>query len=133
MRPLRRCLTGLFAIMTASFTSASEQAGIEPPPASPFHLSARPWRPLSTPRSQYLDAIEGICRFTVKHQDASGAVIDAFLHREHQYSTPYFAFAVGLLVREGRAADLLEPGSRAMDHATARFARGNAGIPDEHG
>ena len=84
-------------------------------------------------RAKYLDAIEGLCRFTIRHQDARGAVIDPFLRREHQYSTPYFAFAVGTLVEAGRARDLLEHGVAALDHATECFASGNRGIPDAHG
>src|SRR5271169_1809413 len=84
-----------------------------------YHLTARPWKPLGTPRERYLDAIEGDCRFTAKHQDASGAVIDPFLKREHQYATPYFAHAVGTLVEAGRAKDLLPSGVKAMEHATA--------------
>jgi len=107
-----------------------------PPDTGPevrFHLTARPWKPLALSRDKYLDAIEGICRFTVLNQDARGAVIDPFLHREHQYSTPYFAFAVGALVHAGRAADLLANGIRAMDHATECFAGGDPAIPDAHG
>ena len=102
-------------------------------PRIPFHLTARPWKPLDLPRERYLDAIEGVCRFTIRHQDKRGAVIDAFLGREHQYSTPYFAFAVGTLIHAGRARDLLDHGVAAMDHATECFARGGPGIPDAHG
>jgi len=102
-------------------------------PLLPFHLTARPWKPLNVPTKDYLDAVEGICRFTAKHLDARGAVIDPFLHREHQYSTPYFAVAVGVLIHSGRANDLLESGVRAMDHATECFAKGDKGIPDAHG
>ena len=98
-----------------------------------FHLTAWPWEPLCVSSNDYLDAIEGLCRFTAQHQDAEGAVIDPFLHREHQYSTPYYAFAVGALIHAGRGGDLLESGIRAMDHATACFAKGSAGIPDAHG
>jgi len=53
-------------------------------------------------------------------------VIDPFLHREHQYSTPYFAFAVGALHPRRRAGDLLSNGVRAMDHATECFAKGGS-------
>jgi len=98
-----------------------------------YHLTARPWNPLSVPREKYLDAIEGICRFTAKQQDERGAVIDPFLKREHQYSTPYYAYAVGLLIHQGRAKDLLASGALAMEHSTACFAEGSAGIPDQHG
>src|SRR4051794_33783846 len=72
-----------------------------------YHLTARTWQPLRIPRDRYLDAIEGVCRFSVRHQDPSGAVVDPFLHREHQYATPYFAHAVGTLLSAGRARDLL--------------------------
>jgi len=101
-------------------------------PTQPFHLTARPWKPLKISVKDYLDAVEGICRFTAQHEDARGAVIDPFLHREHQYSTPYFAVAVGALLHAGRANDLLEAGVRAMDHATEGFAKGHAGITDRH-
>jgi len=122
-----------FLAAIAGVISARAQDLPESLPQLPFHLTARPWKPLNIPRESYLDAIEGVCRFTVRHQDARGAVIDAFLHREHQYSTPYFAFAVGALIHAGRAKDILEKGVRAMDHATECFAKGNAGIPDAHG
>jgi hypothetical protein len=88
---------------------------------------------LNTPRNAYLDSVEGICRFTAKHLGPDGEVIDPFLKREHQYSTPYFAFAVGTLAHAGRAKDLLPHGIAAMDHATACFAKGAEGIPDNHG
>jgi hypothetical protein len=96
-----------------------------------YHLTAHPWKPLNIARDRYLDAIEGVCRFSVRHQDASGAIIDPFLHREHQYATPYFAYAVGVLVEAGRAHDLLASGIRAMEHATSCF--GSGAVPDNHG
>jgi hypothetical protein len=98
-----------------------------------YHLTARPWKPLGTPRSRYLDAIEADCRFTAQHQDVSGAVIDPFQKRELQYATPYFAYAVGTLVDAGCAEDLLPSGVQAMEHATACFAGGLDSIPDRHG
>jgi hypothetical protein len=98
-----------------------------------FHLTARPWQPLHTEPEKYLDVVEGICRFSVQHQDASGAIIDPFLKRELQYSTPYFAYAVGTLTAAGRARDLLPSGVKAMDHSTADFAGGRDAIPDRHG
>src|SRR5262245_8558584 len=123
------------AVATISGQDApAQQAEAKGPlPRQPFHLTARPWSPRNIPRTAYLDAIEGICRFTSRHQDARGAVIDPFLKREHQYSTPYYAFAVGTLLHAGRADELRESGIRAMDHATACFAGGTAGTPDRHG
>lgn len=98
-----------------------------------YHLTARPWQPLAIPSGQYLDAIEGVCRYSIAHQDPAGAIIDPFLKREHQYATPYFAYAAGTLIHAGRALDLLPYGVKAMDHATRCFAGGNAAIPDQHG
>ena len=98
-----------------------------------YHLTARPWKPIEIPREKYLDVIEGVCRFSVQHQGADGAIIDPFLKREHQYATPYFAYAVGTLVKAGRARDLLPNGIKAMEHATACFAGGQPAIPDQHG
>ncbi|HKJ66904.1 MAG TPA: hypothetical protein VKA68_03020 [bacterium] len=105
----------------------------EPSPEVCFHLTARPWEPLDISRDRYLDAIEGICRVAVRHQDENGAIIDPYLHREHRYSTPYYAFAVGALLEAGRATDLRNSGVRAMEHATRSFAGGSQGIPDAHG
>ncbi len=125
---------GLMLLLT--ITAFLQTAPLNIPEGLPrvrYHLTAKPWRPLAIPRSAYLDAIEGVCRFTAKQQDQRGAVIDPFLKREHQYSTPYYAFAVGLLVSVGRAPDLLQSGVRAMDHSTVCFAQGRTGIPDEHG
>jgi hypothetical protein len=98
-----------------------------------YHLTARPWKPLAVPREKYLDVIEGVCRFSVQHQNTDGAIIDPFLKREQQYATPYFAYAVGTLIRAGRARDLLPNGIKAMDHSTACFAGGQSTIPDQHG
>jgi len=93
-------------------------------PALNYRLTARPWHPLAIPSSAYLDRIEGECRFWIKHQDSKGALIDPIIGREWQYSTPYFAHAVGTLVSAGRGQDLLEAGILAMDHATGGLASG---------
>ena len=98
-----------------------------------FHLTAHPWQPLAISPDQYLDAAEGICRVAKQHQNEQGAIIDPYLQREHQYSTPYYAFAVGTLLSAGRAEDLLPSGILAMEHATKCFAEGSQRIPDAHG
>jgi hypothetical protein len=95
-------------------------------PQCRYHLTARPWAPLEIPPGRYLDRIEGECRFWARHQDPSGAIIDPFIHREWQYSTPYYAYAVGILAKAGRAKDLLPSGVLAMEHACRSFAAGKA-------
>jgi len=127
-------LAVLFCLLSAGFIRpACGDDGLEPAPLPRFHLTARPWKPLDITPAAYLEAVEGLCRFTAAHQDRSGAIIDPFLHREHQYATPYFGVAVGILMRAGRARDLWPCGVLAMDHACADFARGDAQIPDRHG
>jgi hypothetical protein len=95
-------------------------------PLSHYHLTARPWNPLNIPKTAYLDRLEGECRFWIKHQDSAGAIIDPFTNTETEYSTPYFAHALGTLLGQGRAMDLLSNGQKAMDHATSVFASGGA-------
>ena len=119
--------------MLAALAAALRAAAPAPVVLTGYHLTARPWKPLAIPKDKYLDAIEGVCRYSIRHQDAEGAIIDPFLKREHQYATPYFAYATGALIHAGRAPDLLPYGVRAMDHATKCFAGGNSAIPDQHG
>lgn len=98
-----------------------------------FHLTARPWHPLNTSADRYLDAIEGMVRVAARFQDSTGAIIDPYLGREHQYSTPYFAHALGTLLAAGRAQDLFNAGKAAMRRALADFSKGFQHIPDAHG
>jgi hypothetical protein len=119
----------LFALLLLLDSLAFGQAVVR----TDFHLTAYPWKPLEIPASRYLEAIEGICRFSARQQNAEGAIIDPFLHREHQYATPYFAYAVGTLLAAGRAPDLVGNGVRAMEHATENFSGGRDRIPDNHG
>jgi hypothetical protein len=98
-----------------------------------FHLASRPWVSLDITPKEMLDVIEGLCRFMAPLQNQQGAIIDPYLHREFQYSTPYFAFAVGTLVKSGRARDLLPNGIAAMESATRQMALGRQEIPDGHG
>ena len=115
-------------LLVSAWASCAAQTG-----TSNYHLTARPWTPLDISKDRYLDAIEGECRFTSKLQDPSGAIVDPFLNREHQYATPYFAHAVATLVHAGRAKDLLPYGIRAMEHATECFSKGTDAVPDKHG
>ncbi len=112
-------------LLTAAFCFAQLPDG--------FHLTARPWKSADVPAERYLEVIEGEARFASRLQDAHGAIIDPFLHIEHQYATPYFAYAVGTLIHEGRAKDLLPFGARAMEHATDCFGKGVNAIPEQHG
>lgn len=123
----------LFLLSTILSIPTQSQDKPDSLPTIQYHLTANPWQPLNIQPSAYLKAIEGICRVAVQFQDEHGAIIDPFLDREHQYSTPYFAFAVGTLIHAGEAMDLSEAGIKAMGHATKLVAGGSINIPDQHG
>ena len=101
--------------------------------ATHFHLAPRSTAAQPIADAEMLDMLEGLCRFTVPWQNTDGAVIDPYLHREFQYATPYFAFAVGTLVRAGHARNLLPHGVAAMERATRQLAGGRSAVPDQHG
>lgn len=130
------CAIGLATALLCGPALSLTPATAGPPddvPLPRFHLTATPWRPDTTRVGDILSAVEGVCRFTARHQDEAGAVIDPFLKREHQYSTPYFAAAVGTLMHFDRARELWPAGIRAMEHATRCLAGGSDTIPDRHG
>ncbi|WP_339715526.1 hypothetical protein [uncultured Kriegella sp.] len=102
-------------------------------PEIKYHLTSPDWRPLETPKEYYLDAVKGMVDVAHRFQDERGAIIDPFLHREHQYSTPYYAFAVAALVDSGYASEMLPSGVLAMEKALTDFSNGNDSIPDRHG
>jgi len=102
-------------------------------PEIQYHLTAMPWSPLNISKEAYLEAVEGMVRVAQKFQNEEGAIIDPYLHREHQYSTPYYAIAVGTLIHAQRALDLIPSGIKAMDKSLRDFSKGNSSIPDQHG
>lgn len=102
-------------------------------PEIKYHLTAVPWKPLNTSKEAYLDAVEGIVRVAQKFQNEEGAIIDPYLKREHQYSTPYYAIAVGALIHARRANDMLPSGVKAMEKSLLDFSKGSQYIPDQHG
>lgn len=138
---------GLLPSAAWSQTTSGQPASL---PELKWRLAARPWTPLDTPRTDPLDKVEDIITALAPLQYwnnadpgdvqdggdvQNGALIDPFNLREHQYATPYFAFAVAAAVSEGRAVALLESGARALDHATADIAGldGSAKANDNHG
>lgn len=102
-------------------------------PDMSFHLTATPWTPEEYSTAKILQTVEEVCRVVASFQDERGAIVDPYLKREHQYSTPYFAFAVGVLIDADLATDLLPAGIAAMEHSTKCFGEGWKGIPDQHG
>ena len=121
----------IFMVFGSTFIWAQDLP--ESLPEIKYHLTFPDWQPLETPRESYLDAVKGIVDVAHRFQDKSGAIIDPFLQREHQYSTPYYAFAVATLVDSGYAPEMLPSGVLAMEKALTDFSKGNNSIPDRHG
>ena len=98
-----------------------------------YHLTSSNWSPLNTSVDSYLDAAEGMVRTMYQFQNTEGAIIDPYLNKEHQYTTPYYAFSVGALIHTGRAKDLINSGVIAMEKSLTDFSKGNEFIPEKHG
>lgn len=126
--PIRGLIVFLWFLSPALLVSQAASSE----PTEEYSLTARPWEPVKIDRQATLATLESLCRFSVRHQANDGAIIDPFLHREVQYATPYFAYAVGTLVKAGKARDLLPRGVAAMEHSTFQFAAGRSLIPDQH-
>lgn len=109
-------------------------------PQLPWHLTARPWKPLDASETADWNRLEAAVRALAPMQYwnekdpkdvKNGALIDQYAHREIQYATPLFAFNVAALLSQGRASDLAEAGARALDRATLNISTGKAN--DSHG
>jgi hypothetical protein len=119
--------------------TATSQAALTTPfspsslPDIRYHLTARPWVALNTPKDSYLDRIEPVVRYEATLQNGNGAIVDPVVNQEWQYATPYFANALGVLMSAGRAQDLLQKGINALNNSTSQMATGNSAIPQQHG
>ncbi len=127
---VRECSIAIVLAVAPFMVHAQSPGNLQ---ATHFHLAPRTEHVSAITTAAMLDRLEGLCRFTAQWQDPNGAVIDPYLHREFQYATPYFAFAVGTLVSAHRAPDLLPHGVAAMESATRQIGGGRSAIPDGHG
>ncbi|MGC5775495.1 glycosyl hydrolase [Paenibacillus pabuli] len=73
--------------------------------------------------------IEDIVRAYSGYQQENGAIMDPFSGCERYYSTPAYAFAAAVLVKEGRT-DLLSSAAAALTHSISLVVRGE--VPDNH-
>lgn len=87
--------------------------------------------PTGVSRDSYLTLASGVVEYFRHFQAADGRIIDPFLHREYQYSTPAYALAAGTLVNNGSRMDLLDSASRALESSLYQLASGTAS--DRHG
>ena len=86
----------------------------------------------SVSRDSYLDMAESIVAYFRQHQQADGRILDPYVGREVQYSTPCYAWVSALLAgARGGKADFLESASAAL---TASLHELITGTPaDRHG
>ncbi len=82
-------------------------------------------------RDDYLMVVAGIVNFFHRFQMPDGSIVDPFVHREVQYSTPCYAWAAAVLVVSGKRSDLLESAAKALDCALQQLA--DAKPADRHG
>jgi len=130
-------LLGLALRLPAAESTSSLPADL---PDFHWHLTARPWHPVATPRGDWLAQMDRAvhvlapCQYWNRANTSdptNGAIIDPCDHREIQYGTPMFAFNVAVLLTEGRGSDLVTNGVRALDRASLNIATGFAN--DGHG
>ena len=86
--------------------------------------AAADFHPTGLTKKDYLKLIAGNVDFWKQHLSDAGAILDPYekhektgANLEKQYSTPAFASAAALLVKEAGRDDLLEPASRAFEFA----------------
>ncbi len=77
-------------------------------------------------REDYLKTSEGIVVYFRHFQAPDGRIIDPFLNREVQYSTPCYAWAASALVSSGRQTNLLDSAARALDISLEELSTGHA-------
>ncbi|HSH94851.1 MAG TPA: hypothetical protein VK968_11945, partial [Roseimicrobium sp.] len=72
------------------------------------------FKPTGVTRADYLKLISGNVDFFRKCQNDAGAIIDPVSKGERQYSTPAYAAAAGLLVKEANRTDLRDSAIAAV-------------------
>jgi hypothetical protein len=92
------------------------------------NLAAAVIKPTGLERGDYLNVISGIVNYFKHFQADDGRIIDPFLQKEFQYSTPCYAWAATALVVSGKQTNLLESASAALESALAQLAEDKAAM-----
>ncbi len=87
--------------------------------------------PTGLTRNDYLDVVSGIVSYFRHFQAPDGRIVDPFVHREVQYSTPCYAWAATALIVSGKRSDLLDSAVAALESALQQLAE--AKPADRHG
>jgi hypothetical protein len=126
--PIPRLFTitlALAAITAASTLSRADNSPTTQPFANhpaekilttlfPPNDSPQAIQPTNLTKSDYLKLIAANVDFFKQYQNDDGALIDPYAKSEIQYSTPSFAVAAGILVKESGRTDLLAPACKAL-------------------
>ncbi|MEH7413802.1 hypothetical protein V7266_00755 [Neobacillus drentensis] len=73
-------------------------------------------------RNEYLEIIEPLIRYFFRCMNHQGRIIDPYVRRETQYSTPAFAAAAALLYRERKEKWMLEAATQALEASLNQMA-----------
>jgi hypothetical protein len=87
--------------------------------------------PTGLHRDDYLTLAAGVVNYFHHFQTNDGRILDPFLLREIQYSTPCYAWAATALVISGQQTNLLESAALALDSSLQQLAEGKAN--ENHG
>ncbi|HEX4120946.1 MAG TPA: hypothetical protein VH619_10045 [Verrucomicrobiae bacterium] len=82
--------------------------------------------PSGLTRDDYLKTTEGIVEYFRKFQAPTGRIIDPFLHKEVQYSTPCYAWSAAALVASGHQTNLFDSAAQALDVSLEELSTGHA-------
>lgn len=85
-------------------------------------IDGRSWTPTGVDERLYADLSEPIVRQAVVWQDASGRIIDPFVHKETPTATPRFVGALAGLIIRNRCLDLVDNCRRALTAAAEDLA-----------
>ncbi len=88
-------------------------------------------KPTPLRRADYLEVIHGIVHFFQHFQNSDGTIVDPFLHREVQYSTPCYAWAAAALIQGKAETNLLPSAIAALEKSWTELAE--AKTADGHG
>ena len=95
------------------------------------NLTNAAFTPTRLAKEDYLKTVAGIVNYFHHFQTSDGRIIDPFLRREVQYSTPCYAWAAAALAVSGEQTNLLDSAALALDAALQELADDKTA--DNHG
>jgi len=133
--PIRTCFWTV--LLSAAVQISAESPRQQRNPLSPYPLekkvhdlirqgaAVKNWMPSGMNERLYTDLSEPIVRQAVAWQDATGRIIDPFVHTETPTATARFVGALAGLILRGRCLDLADNCRRALTAAAEDLASAN--------